>query len=160
MTSVVKPGPPRVIVQMRSKVRRPPMNESRMTVKVAFRLRGMMTCRKLRPGAALEADGVDVLLGDGEDARDEDDERDADALPDVHERDREERDGRVGQPGRAVDADDLEDLVDEALGRMHEDGEGDAHGHGADQDREEDDRAQQVAEPHARRSAASPAAGR
>ncbi len=47
MTSVVNPGPPWVIVQMRSKDRRPPMNDSRMTVKVAGRASGSVMFRNL-----------------------------------------------------------------------------------------------------------------
>ena len=91
------------------------MNDSRMTVNVAFRLSGTMTWRKRaqappsRRTASVYSSGID------EDAGDEDDQRDADALPDVDERDRQEGDVGVGQPGRAVDADGLERRVDEAL---------------------------------------------
>ena len=47
MTSLLKPGPPPVIVQMRSKDRSPPMSESRMTVKVAGAANGTVTFRNL-----------------------------------------------------------------------------------------------------------------
>jgi hypothetical protein len=40
MTSLLNPGPPPVIVQMRSKDRRPPISDSRMTVNVAGRASG------------------------------------------------------------------------------------------------------------------------
>ena len=112
---MVKPGPPRVIVQIRSNVRRPPMNDSRITVNVAFRLSGTMTWRKRTQAPPSRRDRVDVLLGDRQDARDEDDQGDADALPDVDERDRQQRDVRVGEPRRAVDADGLERHVDEPV---------------------------------------------
>ena len=100
---MAKPGPPRVIVQIRSNERSPPMNDSRITVNVAFRLSGRMTCRNRDPGrrrraatASKYSSGIDrmpamkitIAMPD--------------ALPDVDERDRQQRDvaGRPASPGR------------------------------------------------------------
>ena len=46
ITSVVKPGPPRVIDQIRSNERRPPMKERMITVDVAGQTSGKVTSRK------------------------------------------------------------------------------------------------------------------
>jgi hypothetical protein len=47
MTSEVKPGPPRVIAQIRSNDRSPPISDRMMTVAVAGRASGSTMCRKL-----------------------------------------------------------------------------------------------------------------
>ena len=47
MTSLLNPGPPPVIVQMRSNERSPPMSESRITVNVAGAASGRVTLRNL-----------------------------------------------------------------------------------------------------------------
>jgi hypothetical protein len=52
MTSEVKPGPPRVIAQIRSNERSPPISDSRMTVTVAGRASGRMIRRKLSQALA------------------------------------------------------------------------------------------------------------
>ena len=53
MTSEVKPGPPRVIAQMRSKERRPPISDRMITVTVAGRTSGRVMyqniCQPLAP---------------------------------------------------------------------------------------------------------------
>ena len=46
MTSLEKPGPPRVIAQMSSNDRSPPMSDSSTTVAVAGRTRGRVMCQK------------------------------------------------------------------------------------------------------------------
>ena len=46
MTSEVKPGPPRVIAQIRSNERRPPISDRMMTVTVAGRTSGRVMFQK------------------------------------------------------------------------------------------------------------------
>ena len=80
-------GAARVIAQMRSNERSPPMSDRMMTVAVAGRTSGSVMLRKIfQRAGAVDPGGLEVLLRDRDDAGDEDERRDADALPDVDER--------------------------------------------------------------------------
>ena len=117
-----------------------------MTVTVAGRTQRQRDVPEvLAAGGAVDRRGLVIVLRDRDDAGDVDDGREADALPDVDQRDREQREARVGEPARALDAEQRERLVDHALGRMHHHGEGDADADGRDQHRKEDDGAQVAA---------------
>ena len=61
-----------------------------------------------RPCAALEPDGIVVLLRDRQDSGDEDHERNSDPLPHVDECDREQREVRIDEPRGRVDPDERE----------------------------------------------------
>ena len=126
MTSVVKPGPPRVIVQIRSNVRSPPMNDSRITVKVALRLSGTMTCRNLAHAppssstASMYSSGMDRMPA----------MKMTSAMPtpfqtSTNATESSAKLGSVSHDGPSIPT-TSSDVVDQALGGVHQDRERDA----------------------------------
>src|SRR5215211_7180997 len=144
MTSEVNPGPPRVIAQMRSKDRRPPINARMITVVVAGLDSGRMT-RQNRwtaeapsvAAASKYSRGIETIPA----------MKITVASPTPFQTSTRATDssaylGSTSQAGPWMPI-AASDFVDEAVGRVHEDGEGEADADGAHQDREEDHRAQE-----------------